>query len=86
MRPARAGSPGEVVLGSVTLDAVHKHIGNTVTVRGDTGTRKYLIVGRIVLPSVSSDELQPMADAASFTSAGLRPILSPKRTKRTSSS
>ena len=62
----------------MTLDAVHKHIGNTVTVHGDTGTRKYLIVGRIVLPSVSSDELQPMADAASFTSAGLRPILEPE--------
>ena len=69
---------GEVALGSVTLDAVHKHIGDTVTVRGDTGTRKYLIVGRIVLPSVSSDELQPMADAASFTSTGLRPILEPE--------
>jgi hypothetical protein len=67
--------PGEIVLGAVTLRAVNKHIGETVKVHGEKGTRKFLIVGRIVLPSISAEELQPLADGAAFTAAGLRPLI-----------
>ena len=68
-------SPGEVALGAVTLRAVHRLIGDTVKAHGEKGTRKFLIVGRIVLPSISTEELQPLADGAAFTVAGLRPLV-----------
>jgi predicted lysophospholipase L1 biosynthesis ABC-type transport system permease subunit len=59
----------------VTLRAVHEHIGDTVKAHGEKGTRKFLIVGRIVLPSMSTEELQPLADGAAFTVAGLRRLV-----------
>ena len=65
--------PGEIALGSATLRALHKHIGDTVTAHGPNGTREFSIVGRIVLPSIGA--AQPLADGASFTNAGLVPIL-----------
>jgi hypothetical protein len=65
-------SAGEVALGSVTLDALHKDIGDTVRVRGGGAPRSYVIVGRTVLPSVASP--QPLADGAAMTGAGWAPL------------
>jgi hypothetical protein len=65
--------PGEIALGSVTLRALHKHIGDSVKAHGPNGTRNFSIVGRIVLPTIA--DAQPLADGASFTNAGLAPIL-----------
>jgi predicted lysophospholipase L1 biosynthesis ABC-type transport system permease subunit len=67
----------EIALGSVTLDAANKKIGDTVRVEAQGGDRRYRIVGRVVLPTLSTESLQPLADGASFTLAGLRPILAP---------
>jgi predicted lysophospholipase L1 biosynthesis ABC-type transport system permease subunit len=67
-------SPREIALGSVTLHAVRKNIGDTVNVRGEKGARDFRIVGRIVLPTIGSP--QPLADGASITAAGFAPLLS----------
>lgn len=67
--PRRAN---EVALGSETLHALHKQIGDTVRVHGDERTARYHVVGRVVVPPIG--ELQPMADGATFTSAGLLPL------------
>jgi ABC-type lipoprotein release transport system permease subunit len=67
-------SSREIALGSVTLNAIHKHIGQTVTVHGNGATRDFVIVGRVVLPSLSIEDLQPLADGASFSGAGIRRI------------
>jgi hypothetical protein len=64
---------GETALGSATLKALHKHIGDTVEARGPKGRRRYEIVGRLVLPAIGGP--QPLADGASFTSEGFVPIL-----------
>ena len=37
--------------------------------------RNYVIVGRIVLPTLSPESLQPLADGASFTVPGFRPLI-----------
>ena len=66
----------EIALGRVTLRAIHKGIGERVTVDAETGERRtYVIVGRVVLPTLSPESLQPLADGASFTVAGLRPLI-----------
>jgi ABC-type lipoprotein release transport system permease subunit len=65
-------APNEVALGSVTLDAAHKAIGDTVKIRGRDAPRDYVIVGRMVLPSFSTP--QPLADGAALTGAGWTPL------------
>ena len=65
--------PHEVALGSLTLDALGKHIGDTVKATGPKGERTYKIVGSVVFPTIGAP--QPLADGASFTSVGLVPIL-----------
>ena len=69
--------PGEIALGSVTLNAVDKRIGDSVRVQGQRGSGEYRIVGRIVLPSISLESLQPLADGASFTLAAFQPLDAP---------
>ncbi len=69
--------PREVALGSVTLDAVHKRIGDSVRIQAENGSGEFRIVGRIVLPTVNTESLQPLADGAALTVAGLGPLLSP---------
>lgn len=64
--------PGEIALGSVTLNALHKGIGDTVRARGTGKTRSYVIVGRIVLPTIG--EPQPLADGAALTGDGFLPL------------
>ena len=65
--------PGEIALGSVTLHAVGKRIGDTVKVNGEKGAREFRIVGRIVLPTIGTP--QPLADGASLTVSGIRPLI-----------
>jgi predicted lysophospholipase L1 biosynthesis ABC-type transport system permease subunit len=59
----------------VTLNTVRKRIGETVKVEAEGGSRRYRVVGRVALPTVSVESLQPLADGASFTIAGFRPIV-----------
>jgi ABC-type lipoprotein release transport system permease subunit len=63
--------PGEVALGSVTLDTLGKHVGDTVQGRGPNKTTEYRIVGRAVFPTIAG---KPLADGAAFTGAGLSNI------------
>jgi FtsX-like permease family len=67
--------PREMALGSATMSAIGKHIGDTVTARGPNGKVKYQVVGQVVLPTVG--EAQPMADGAAVTVAGYRPLYDP---------
>jgi hypothetical protein len=69
--------PREIALGSVTLEAAHKRIGDSVRVQGPRGSGRYRIVGRIVLPSISLESLQPLADGASFTMTAFQPLDAP---------
>jgi predicted lysophospholipase L1 biosynthesis ABC-type transport system permease subunit len=62
-------APDEVALGSVTLHALHKHVGDVVRVSGSNGPRPYRIVGTVVLPRLGDP--QPLADGAAFTQRGL---------------
>ena len=64
--------PGEVALGSKTLHALDKRVGDSVTVAGREQHLRYRIVGRTVLPSLGSP--QPLADAAWFTGTGFAPL------------
>jgi FtsX-like permease family len=64
--------PHETALGQVTLDALHKGIGDTVKVRGAGKPRRYRVVGRIILPTVGAP--QALADGAAFTGAGWSPL------------
>jgi len=64
--------PREVALGSKTLDALAKRIGDTVHARGPNTTVTYRIVGRVVFPTLGSP--QPLADGAVFTGPGYTPL------------
>ena len=59
----------EVALGSVTLDALGKSVGDTVQGRGPRGTAHYRIVGQVAFPKLGDP--QALADGAAFTGAGL---------------
>ncbi len=59
----------EVALGSETLKALGKKVGDTVEAHGEGPPHRYRIVGRVVLPTI--DSLQPIADGAAFTGTGL---------------
>jgi hypothetical protein len=66
----------EVALGSITLRAIHKGIGDTVRIQGGTKPpRDYRVVGRAVFPRLTNGDVQPLADGAAFTGAGLTQIL-----------
>src|SRR5204862_2874297 len=62
----------EVALGSKTLTALHKKLGDTVQVEGRTATMAFRIVGRVALPPLGQG--QPIADGAVFTGAGFAPL------------
>jgi hypothetical protein len=64
--------PREVALGSQTLQALGKGIGDSVQGQGPHGTVSYRIVGRVVTPDLNDP--QPLADSAVFTDAGLSRI------------
>jgi hypothetical protein len=67
---------GEVALGAATLDDLGKHLGATVHAEGPDGARDYRIVGQVVFPKF--DFPQPLANGATFTSAGLARLLNPR--------
>jgi hypothetical protein len=62
----------EVALGSVTLHALGKSVGDTVTGRGPHRSVAYRVVGRAVFPGLGDQ--QPLADGAAFTGPGLSAI------------
>ncbi len=67
--------PTEVALGSATLQAIGKQVGDRVRIRGPKGTGTYQIVGQIVLPQMQFGQAQPLADGAAFTGEGFAPLL-----------
>ena len=70
-------APDEVALGAATLRALHKRIGDDVTVRGRKTTPTYHVVGQVVLPQLQDGDVQPLADGAVFTGAGLERVRDP---------
>lgn len=64
--------PREVALGSKTLHALGKRIGDTVQANGRSAKLDYRIVGRVVFPTLG--QAQPLADGASFTGKGYAPL------------
>ena len=62
-------TPAEVALGSVTLHALGKNIGDTVQGRGPNGAARYRVVGQVVFANLGGP--QALADGAAFTGAGL---------------
>jgi ABC-type lipoprotein release transport system permease subunit len=74
--------PAEVALGSVTLDALRKHVGDTVQAAGPKGTHDYRIVGRTVLPQLQAGDLQALADGAAFSGEGFALVSDPNNITR----
>jgi hypothetical protein len=72
--PATAG---EVALGASTLEALHKHIGDTVTASSPTGHGDYRIVGTVAFPQLG--DAQALADGAWFTQAGFSVAVPPAK-------
>ena len=72
---------GEVALGKATLDAIGKGVGDTVRVRGGTTTDDFEIVGQVVLPHLSEEDTDPIAEGAFFARGVIdnlfEPIASP---------
>jgi ABC-type antimicrobial peptide transport system permease subunit len=67
--------PREVALGSVTLAALGKRIGDTVQAQGPNTKVNYRIVGRVVFPTLG--QAQPLADGVAFTGDGNSPLFDP---------
>ena len=67
--------PHEVALGSTTMHALGKTIGDTVEVAGPTAKLDYRIVGRAVFPTLGQG--QPLADGAALTGEGNAPLFDP---------
>jgi hypothetical protein len=63
--------PHEVALGTSTMDALGKGIGDTIHVRRRDVKRDFRVVGRVVFPTLG---LQPLADGVAFTGAGFAPL------------
>ncbi len=58
----------EVVLGTDTLDEIHRSIGDTVRIASPEGTHTYRVVGRVVLPLLSgTSDTQAIAEGALVT-------------------
>jgi len=74
--------PDDVALGAATLRALHKQIGDTVAVRGAKTTKDFRIVGQVVLSQLQQGDIQPLADGAAFTGAGIAPVLDPENHTR----
>jgi hypothetical protein len=70
--------PDEVALGGSTLDALGKDVGDTVRVRSFEETRRYRVVGQVVLPNLGADQSDAIADGAAFTADGLLRVNGPE--------
>jgi putative ABC transport system permease protein len=58
----------EVVLGTDTLDEIHRSVGDTVRIASPEGTHVYRVVGRVVLPLLSgTSDTQAIAEGAVVT-------------------
>jgi hypothetical protein len=73
-------APLEIALGSVTLDTLGKHVGDSVHASGPDAAHVYRIVGQVVLPTLITK--QPLADGATFTGEGLSRIYDPNKGSR----
>jgi FtsX-like permease family len=62
-------SDREVALGADTLSAVHRRVGDDVSIVGTDSQRTFHIVGQAVFPSITDPE--PLADGAFFTARAL---------------
>jgi putative ABC transport system permease protein len=71
----RPQTSDEVALGTASLHALGKHIGDVVHATGSRGPRTYRIVGRVVLPKLGDP--QALADGAVFTNDGLNALRDP---------
>jgi hypothetical protein len=67
--------PDEIALGTTTLNALQKKIGDDVTAVGPHTTHIYRVVGRVVIPELGG--VQPLADGATLTDPGLERVLDP---------
>jgi hypothetical protein len=63
------GTRHEIALGRDLLRGIDRSVGDSATVRTDSGRRRYRIVGTFVMAGVG--DAQPIAGAALFTRAGL---------------
>ena len=59
-----------MALGAATLDDIGKDVGDVVRVRGEAGTRRFRVVGRVALPALSTESPEALADGAAFTESG----------------
>jgi hypothetical protein len=66
---------GEIAVGSDTLEALGKRIGDTVEATGRYQTRTYTVVGRVTMPTYG--QAQPVADGAVMTAEGFAPLYDP---------
>jgi FtsX-like permease family len=64
-------APGEVLLGTKTIDALHLQIGDLVAVHGGAGAVRLRVVGRGVLPSTKWNKL---GEGAAFSFRDLKRI------------
>jgi putative ABC transport system permease protein len=64
----------EVALGSDTLAALHKHVGDHVEASNRGKAHEYRVVGKLVLPQIKDGDVQPLAEGAAFTQAGMKPL------------
>ena len=67
----------EIALGKATLDAIGKDVGDTVRVRGETTTATFRVVGQTVLPHLSDEDTDPIADGAMFTGDVIADLFEP---------
>jgi len=63
---------GEVALGSTTMRALQKNIGDTVSVSGRFASRDYHVVGRVAFPALG--QAQALADGVALTGDGYAPL------------
>jgi hypothetical protein len=67
----------EIALGKATLDAIGKDVGDTVRVRGGIETKQLLVVGQVVLPHLSFEDTDPIAEGAFFAGRALSDLFEP---------
>src|SRR5262249_7321808 len=67
----------EVALGPATLDALHKHIGDRVELRGRQGSHTDSIVGSVLFPEAALHH----DDGVAFTTRAAAPVIGDARHK-----
>ncbi len=70
-----ASSVDEVTLGTETLHALHKDVGDEVVAQSPVGSFAFRVVGRVVVPT--NIDAQAIADGAVFTGDGLGRLYDP---------